>query len=56
MENNRWIVVYEKYCGLQKHALNLINQTVFDFYKDYISFYCAEDVVNELLKLLVICC
>ncbi len=50
MENNRWIVVYEKYCGLQKHALNLINQTVFDFYKDYISFYCAEDVVNELLK------
>ena len=46
----RWIIVYGKYSGLEKKALNLINATVFDFYKDYISLYSAEEASTELLS------
>jgi hypothetical protein len=50
MDGKRWIVVYGKYEGLQKRALNLINGAVFDLYKDYISFYKADEVCEELVK------
>ena len=50
MDGKRWIVVYGKYEGLQKRALNLINGAVFDLYKNYISFYKADEVCEELVK------
>ena len=46
----RWIVIYGKYSGLEKKALNLINETVFDHYKSYLSFYSADEIKGELLS------
>lgn len=49
MERN-WLVVYGKYEGLEKKALNLIHATVFDFYKRYLPFYKTDKVTDEILE------
>ncbi|MBO4594478.1 MAG: hypothetical protein J5697_02110 [Clostridia bacterium] len=46
---NKWIVVYGKYEGLEKKALNLINATVSDLYKNYLPFYRANDIDRKTL-------
>lgn len=48
-EENRWIIVYGKYEGLEKKALNLINASVYDLYKTPISCFDAEKVGKDLL-------
>ncbi len=50
MADNRFIVIYGKYDGLEKRALNLINGAVFDYYRNYISFYSSDLVDNETIE------
>ena len=50
MAEKKWKVIYGEYIGLEKRALNLINATVFDFYNDYLPFYSADEVSEDLLK------
>jgi hypothetical protein len=47
---SRWIVIYGKYEGLEKKAINMINGAVFELYNDYLSFYESCVVGDELLK------
>lgn len=47
---SRWIVIYGKYEGLEEKALNLINGSVCDLYKDYLSFYSSSEVSIDLIK------
>ena len=50
MSERKWKVIYGEYSGLEKRALNLINGTVFDFYNDYLPFYSADEVSEEVLR------
>lgn len=50
MTENRWIIVYGKYEGLEKKALNLLNASIFDLYKTPISCFSADEVEEYLLK------
>ena len=47
--NNRWIIIYGKYEGLEKKALNLINASVMDLYKTQVSFFDADKINPNLL-------
>ena len=47
---NQWIVIYNKYEGLSKKAINLINATMKDLYPDHLSFYSENEVNEEFLK------
>ena len=43
MADNRWIIIYGKYDGIEKKALNLLNAYVFDFIKKPVSCFVADD-------------
>lgn len=49
MKNN-FIVVYDRYSGLTKKALEMINATVSDYYRDFLPFVSADKLSVEELN------
>jgi hypothetical protein len=45
-----WIVIYGEYTGLEKKAIGFVNGAVYDLYKNYLSFYSAEQVGEDALR------
>ncbi|MBR5388023.1 MAG: hypothetical protein IK147_00995 [Clostridia bacterium] len=50
MENNRWVIIFGKYDGLEKKAVNLINSAVFDHYRFPVSCFNADEVDKEIVN------
>ena len=50
MVDNRYIIVYGNYEGLEKKALNMLNAALFDFTKSLLSFFPADKINEDLLK------
>ncbi len=47
---SRWIIIYGDYNGLEKKAVNIINGSVFELFKDYISVYSSDEVDENVLR------
>ena len=50
MEAKIWTVIYGKYAGFQKKALNLLNAEIKDKYNGYLPFYSADSAEKSLLE------
>ena len=47
---NRWVIVTESYSGLLRKGVELLNKTVTDFYKDFLSVYTMDDLESGVLE------
>ena len=50
MDDNRWVIIYGKYEGLEKKALNLINSAVSDHYDTPVSCFNSEEADENIIK------
>ncbi len=46
---NRWVIITEQYSGLIGRGVDLLNKTVSDFYRDYLSVYTMDAVEDAVL-------
>ncbi|MBR5869682.1 MAG: hypothetical protein IKZ09_01475 [Clostridia bacterium] len=47
---NRWVIITEQYSGLIGRGVDLLNKTVTDFYRDFLSVYTAEETGADILE------
>lgn len=47
---NRWVIVTESYCGVLRKGVELLNETVTDLYKDFLSVYTIDSLETGILE------